>query len=356
MQIRLVIGEQDRRYLNNLVMFLEKNHMDKLEIFSFSGSEMLMNYFASGSADVILLDENFGIKAEILEDYGKVAYLCDRASETGKDGVRMIVKYKKPDLIYKDILDLYAESGNRAVFRPQGQHSGELVLVTGCSGGTGASTFAAALAKKYASEGKKTLYLNLEMAGVSSDFFSGKGDYRFEDVIFALKSRRADVRLKMESTVRTDRSGVYFFEPCSTAMYMLELTQEDILRILELLGNGGYDYVVTDMNFQLTREFVEIMGRMDRIILVEDGGETANSKFLRTMQALQILEEQMKIPVTNIMELVYNRFSSSKSSSEIPDLKIPVLGKVPPIKHALVNEIIDYMLQKSEVFGKMQQN
>ena len=350
MQIRLVIGEQDNRYLNNLIMFLEKNYMDKLEIFSFSRPEMLLDYLAEGSADVILVDENFGIKADILEGYGKTAYLCGSVTENQKDGIRVLAKFKKPDLIYKDILDLYAEGGNRVAFRKDVTHSGNLILVTGCSGGMGASTFAAALARKYASRGKKTMYLNLEKTGGSSDFFSGNGNYRFEDVIFALKSQRADVMLKMESTVRTDRSGVCFFEPCSTAMYMLELTQEDILRILDVLGGSGYDYVVVDMNFQLSVEFVEIMSRMHRIILVEDGGETANSKFQRAMEALLILEKQTKLNVTGSMAVVYNRFSSSKSSSEIPGLRIPVLGKIPPIKHALVHEIIDYMLGQQELF------
>jgi len=355
MQIRLVIGEQDQRYLDNLITFLEKNHMDKLEIFSFSKPEMMQDYFSTGTADVILVDERFGIQAEALQKFGKVGYLCDNISGMEKGGVRRIARFKKPDLIYKDILDLYAEGGNRQAFRSGGKHSGNLVLVTSCSGGTGASTFAAALAQKYASRGKKTLYLNLETTGGSSDFFSGNGNYRFEDVIFALKSQRADVMLKMESAVRTDRSGVYFFEPCSTAMYMLELNHEDIMKILDVLGdNGNYDYVVIDMNFQLSKDFMEIMDRMHRIILVQDGGETSNSKFQRTMQALRILEEQMKINVTTAMAVIYNRFSSSKSSSRIPELRLPVVGEIPPVKHALVNEIIDYMLTKrQEVFKEL---
>ena len=344
MQIRLVIGEHDERYLNNLVRFLEKNYLDKLEILSFSIPEMLENYLVSGSADVILIDENFGVDAKSAAGYGKTAYLCDNASETEIDGIRTIAKFKKPDLIYKDILDLYAEGGNRAVFGSGSGYFGNLVLVTSCSGGTGASTFSAALARQYAARGKKTLYLNLEPMGNATDFFSGNGNYRFEDIIFALKSRRADILLKMESTVRTDRSGVCFFEPCSTSMYMLELTHEDIIRTLDTLrGSKTYDYVVVDMNLKISKEFMEILGRMNRIILVQDGGETSNSKFARTMEAMEILENQTKINVTGAMSVVYNRFSSSKSSREIPGLKLPVLGKIPPIKHALVNEIIEYI-------------
>lgn len=351
MQIRLVIGEQDSRYLNNLTMYFERNYIDKLEIFSFSSPRMLQEYFSCGTADVILVDEAFGISAEDLKPYGKTAFLSESGNGTDGTGTRMIFKYKKPDLIYKDILDMYAEGGHRPAFRTGSRSVGHMILVTGVSGGTGASTFAAALAKKYASGGKKVLYLNLEPTGMSSDFFSGSGDYHFEDVIFALKIQRADVRLKMESAVRVDASGVHFFEPCTNAMYMLELNHEDIMKIMTILGEGcGYDDVVIDMNFRLNTDFMEIMSCMDRIILVQDGGETSNSKFRRTMEALQILEQQSKMNVTGNMQLLYNRFSSSKSSSEIPGLRIPVIGKLPPIKHALVGEIVDYMMTRQEIF------
>lgn len=354
MRIRLVIGEQDRRYLDQLTMYLEKNYMDKLELISFSEQGLLTEYLSQEKADVILVDEAFGIPAEFLLEHGRAAVLTESGNGAGSDGVRRIAKYKKLDLIYKDILDLYAEGGQRPFFRKNGEKAGEQILVTGFSGGTGASTFAAALAKYYAYQGKKTLYLNLETMGCSSDFFSGNGDYHFEDVIFALKSQRADVGLKLESAVRRDVSGVYYFEPCTSSMYMLELTREDISKLLNALETGAdYGRIVIDMGFRAEPEWLELMSRMSRILVVQDGAETSNSKFLRTMEALRILEEQGGSRVTGAMELVYNRFSSSRSSTEIPGNLLPVIGKIPPIKHALVGEIIEYMLQKQEIFDRL---
>ena len=54
---------------------------------------------------------------------------------------------------------------------------------------------------------------------MSSDFFQGMGITISRDVIFALKSRRADVGLKMEITVRTDASGVNFFSMYQCHVY-----------------------------------------------------------------------------------------------------------------------------------------
>ena len=111
--------------------------------------------------------------------------------------------------------------------------------------------------------------------------------------------------------------------------------------------------MVVDMNFKLTLEFMEIMSRANQILLVQYGGETSNSKFLRAMEAMHIMEEQNRMNVTAGMKLLYNRFSSSKSSSEIPGLSIPVIGKLPPIKHASVHEIMDYMLTRQDIFAAL---
>lgn len=351
MQIRLAVGEQDSRYLEHFVTYLERNYMDRLEVSSFTRPETFREMVTRGSFDVILVDEAFGISTEELREYGRTAFLSEIESKDSGDGIRRIAKYKKPDLIYKDILDIYAESGVRGVF--QKSHQGQITLVTGFSGGTGASTSAAALAKHYAAAGKKVLYLNLEPMGMSTDFFQGMGDYHFEDVIFALKSRRADVGLKMESTVRTDASGVNFFAPCTNAMYMLELGDEEQKKLLDAAEGLGYEQIIVDKQMTLDSDGLDFLGRMDQVLVVQDGGETSNSKAIRTIEALKILEEQKKEHYLDRMKLLYNRFSSSKSSSEIPGLPIPVIGKFPPIKHALVGEIIDYMMTKQDVFQSL---
>lgn len=134
---------------------------------------------------------------------------------------------------------------------------------------------------------------------------------------------------------------------------MLELIQEDLLKILDLvLETGTSDIVVVDMNFRLSGECLELLDRMDRIVLVEDGSETANSKFQRTMEALLLMEEQENRIVTDRMCVVYNRFRSSKSSSELVGLKIPVAGKFPPKKHALVIPFfVCFWTQKKSIEG-----
>ena len=55
------------------------------------------------------------------------------------------------------------------------------------------------------------------------------------------------------------------------------------------------------------------------------------------------------------MILFYNRFSSSKSSSRLDGIDLPVVGTMPPVKHALVREIIQVMLSRQNIFERLLQ-
>lgn len=264
MRIKLVIGEQDKRYLSMLTMFMEQNHMDQVEVQAFSKPELFLKNVSETTPDVVLVDESFEVNIDEIKGASVVAYLCDTVSNADerKNGIRCIEKFKKPDLIFKDLLNLYAERGG--TLEISGNNDGtEFIMVTGFSGGTGASTFAAALAHKSALMDKKVLYLNLERLGMSSVFFDGEGTYNFDEVIYALKSQKTSLALKLQSAVRKDSSGVYYYAPCSSPMYMMELKNSDILQLLEAIASAKeYDRVIVDFVEQdgivyTVMEFVE---------------------------------------------------------------------------------------------------
>ena len=64
-------------------------------------------------------------------------------------------------------------------------------------------------------------------------------------------------------------------------------------------------------------------------------------------------ESQTQYHFLHRTPLALLRFSSSKSSNELPGGLLPVIGVFPPVKHALVNEIIQIMLTKTELFEKL---
>lgn len=99
--------------------------MDKLEIVTFSRAELLEEYIKKPPTDVILMEVKFEIDAGLLRGFGRAVYLCGGVPATEKNGARTIARYKKPDLIYKDILALYTEGGSSHGFRMGDRGSGK---------------------------------------------------------------------------------------------------------------------------------------------------------------------------------------------------------------------------------------
>lgn len=60
---------------------------------------------------------------------------------------------------------------------------------------------AAACASYYAAKGEKTLYLNFEKFGSADAFFSAEGQFDMSDIIFALKSRKANLSMKWKAAL-----------------------------------------------------------------------------------------------------------------------------------------------------------
>ena len=92
-----------------------------------------------------------------------------------------------------------------------------MIIFSSPSGGVGTSSMAAACAVHYAMQGKKVLYLNLEKFGSADVFFSGEGQFDMSDIIYTLKSKKTNLALKLESCVKQDISGVYFYSQSKRA-------------------------------------------------------------------------------------------------------------------------------------------
>ena len=137
---------------------------------------------------------------------------------------------------------------------------------------------------------------------------------------------------------------------------MARLTAEDWLRLLNALKqSGSYERICVDCGFGLDERHLAMMDAADKIVVVTDGSEPANTKFYRAFDAVLELQEQNQMNLTARMVLLYNCFSSSKSSSRLEYVELPVVGTIPPVKHALVREIIQVMLERQNIFERMLQ-
>lgn len=352
MKIKLAILEKDKCYLARMVSVFGTKYADKFEIYSFTEQEVALSNLSSAKIDVLVAGDGFDIDVTKLPTRCGFAYLVDAADIDMVNNQRAICKFQKADLIYKQILSVYSEKAGSITGFKMNSDEGKVILFCSPGGGTGCSTAAAACAMHMAATGQKTLYLNLEKFGSSDLFFSGEGLFNMSDIIFAFKSKKANLHLKLESCVKQDRSGVYFYSAPKVALDMMEFGIDEILRLLsEIQLMGEYDYIVIDADFSLTKDSLKLYREAREIVLVGDGAEMSNNKIRRAFEALSIMEQNADVPLMNRMSFMYNK-ASSKTGQSIEVQGLRELGGVPKYERATTAQILA-QLAPMDLYNKL---
>lgn len=344
MKIRLAILEKDNSYLNRIVTAFNAKYADKLEIYSFTDEAVALETIALTKIDVLVASELFDIDTRSLPKHCGFAYFVDTQNiETIKDEAA-ICKFQKADLIYKQILSIYSEKTSLVAGANFTDSSTQTIFFASVSGGVGSSTMAASCAAGLAMQGKKVLYLNLEQFGDSDLFFQGEGQFTFGDVIYAIKSKRTNISLKLESTVKQDLSGVYFYSSPQIALDVMELSTEDINRLLsEMKMSASYEYIIVDGDFSFNEKSSLLWKEASSVVLVSDGSEVSNRKFERMYNAMEILSQQDEKLRMDKMSILYNKFSN-KTSKTVSGISVRDLGGIPRFEHATNEQVMKQVI------------
>lgn len=341
MKIKVALLEKDKSYLDRFISAFNAKFADKIELYSFTDKNIAIESLEDNRIDVFVAGESFEIDVNDIPSKCVFAYFVDTPGIDSFSGQSAICKYQKADLIYKQFLSLYSEKAGGISSLKLDDDSTKVIMFSSPVGGVGASSVAAACAKHFAKNGLNSLYLNIEPFGAAEMFFSGEGLYDMGDVIYALKSKKTNLSMKLESCVRKDPSGVNFFASSKMALDMLELKAEDIVRLIdELKLSGSYNYIIIDAGFGLDKEYQQLYKTAHSVIWISDGEEISNSKIRKAFEAVTVLEKGNKFELTNRLNLIYNRFSS-KSGTYLDDVDIKMAGGVPVYVHNDATQVVD---------------
>lgn len=352
MKIKLALIDKDSNYLSRIVTAFNIRYAEKLEIYSFTEPNAALQTISDKAIDVLIASDQFDIDIGALPKNCGFAYFVDSAGiDTVKDKPA-ICKFQKADLIFKQILSLYSETSSRSAKIHFDDSAVRTSLFVSASGGVGCSTVAAACAAAAARQARKVLFLSLEGFGDAASFFSGDGQFTLADVIYAVKGHKSNLSLKLESALKQDASGVYFYSAPEVALDITDLSADDIKLLLrEIRISGLFDYVVITVNFDLSEKNLALWKEASNIVFVSDGSDVSNLKFDRMFKAIQIMEQQDKSIRTDHLDILYNKFSS-KTGKTISGLSIKTLGGIPRFEHASTQEVIE-QISGMEVIKKL---
>ena len=353
MRIKLAVLERDESYLERIVSVFSTKYADKFEIYSFTDPKAAMAVLDSAKIDVFVVSDAFETELFSVPERCGFAWFVDSADVDLLHDQKAICKFQKAELIYKQILSIYSEkAGSLFGLKSEDGGAARVILFDSVSGGAGASSMAAACALHFAARQKRVLYLNLEKFGSSDVFFAAEGQFDISDVIYALKSRKANLSLKLESCVKQDKRGVFFYSQSRLALDMLELKPEEMIRLIsEVKNSGAYDYVIVDAGFGMDREFLPVYRQVPAIIWVGDGSDPSNTKIVRAYMALLTLERNADMPLFNRIALVYNKFSN-KTGKVIEEIGLKSIGGAPRYEHASAGQVIT-QLSMMDLFDKI---
>lgn len=326
MKICVAILDQDENYKNRILSVFQVKYAEKVELYIFSEEAQLRAALETKRIDMVLVDDEMEIT-----DYPEnivIVYLSKNAGVEELYDHPVICKFQKVETIYKQILGIYADTNVALKLRSEGNQA-RIVVFMSAQGGSGVSSAATAYALKRAMEHKKVFYLNLERFGGTDLYFSGDGNMSFSDVIYALKSKKTNLIIKLESNLKTDKSGVDFFSECKNAYDMFELKDEEIVRLLQGISKTKeYDEIIVDISEGLsTRNLMLIEDYADRVVYVSDGSRNGNQKFEHFCQVIRLLEQRKEKKIFERMALLYNRYGT-KTSEQLLESPIQVLGGI----------------------------
>lgn len=314
MRIRLAILEKDEVYLSRLESAFNVKYADKLEIYAFTDRDIALQSLREKKFDVFLANETFDIEETEIPSNCGFAYLVETADiETVKDVVA-VCKFQRAEQIYRQVLGLFSEKAAAVTGVHMSGEGSKVLAFVSAAGGTGSSVAAAACAMNFAQKGKKTLYLNLEKFGSADVFFRADGSAGLGDVIYAIKSKKGNLAMKLESTVKQDPSGVFFYSPTKLALDIAELSSDEIRQIIDVLkASGGYEDIILDLDFSMDKNMLKILDECNTIVFVADGSQASNVKLERVAASLNVIEQQTDRKILMRCGILYNRFSSQTS-------------------------------------------
>lgn len=329
-RIKVAILEFSENYLNRLVNALNNKYQNRMDIYSFTTKELLDEFMNREKLDAILIDEK--IRKEELKLSGcPFAYLVDAEEICNLDGVKAISRYQKVEGIFKSILDLVSDRrmNDEEVIIHQKSNSKMITFLSGGSG-SGNSTIAAAYCLTLKDIGHRVLYLNLDPFGISSVFYNSEGSQCLSDLIIAIKNKRGNFSIKLESAAKLDASGVYFLDETTSPMDLMELSPNEFSQLIEeIISCNLYDYIVADGNLINPNFLQALMKRSYRTILVSKGSWISNSKLTKLIHLMNSISDRDKLDLNGRIHVLYNQFSTGSSRRLEADEVPGCLGEIP---------------------------
>lgn len=156
----------------------------------------------------------------------------------------------------------------------------KMVVVCSAQGGTGCSSFARLMAKRFAGEQKRVLLIGFDNIEPSEESAAEDG-HTHREFIYKILNKRSNAGLDVMDYVSL-HDGVYSFTKGSGINPLIHLDKDEIMRYIEGITNyNDFDVIVVDLGVDMTERGLALMDLADEICLMHPRDEVFADSYMK---------------------------------------------------------------------------
>jgi len=156
----------------------------------------------------------------------------------------------------------------------------KMVVVCSAQGGTGCSSFARLMAKRFAGEQKRVLLIGFDNIEPSEESAAEDG-HTHREFIYKILNKRSNAGLDVMDYVSL-HDGVYSFTKGSGINPLIHLDKDEIMRYIEGITNyNDFDVIVVDLGVDMTERGLALMDLADEICIMHPRDEVFADSYMK---------------------------------------------------------------------------
>lgn len=240
-----------------------------------------------GAAQGLILTDDFGI-AEKWARKMPAVYMCKKKADENVNDllntrnedragkILHIYKYSKVGRLINVCVMWSKNYCRENVFRTDVANVRDniykMVVVCSAQGGTGCSSFARLMAKRFVGEQKKVLLIGFDNIEPPEEG-AGEDGHTHREFIYKILNKRSNAGLDVMDYVSL-HDGVYSFTKGSGINPLIHLDKDEIMRYIEGITNyNDFDVIVVDLGVDMTERGLALMDLADEICIMHPRDE-----------------------------------------------------------------------------------
>ena len=241
----------------------------------------------SGAAQGLILTDDFGL-AEKWTRKMPVVFMCEKKADENLNDllnarnedragkILHIYKYSKVGRLINACAMWSKNYCRENVFRTDVANVRDniykMVVVCSAQGGTGCSSFARLMAKRFVGEQKKVLLIGFDNIEPPEEVVTEDG-HTHREFIYKILNKRSNAGLDVMDYVSL-HDGVYSFTKGSGINPLIHLNKDEIMRYIEGITNyNDFDVIVVDFGVDMTERGLVLMDLADEICFMHPRDE-----------------------------------------------------------------------------------